>query len=294
MLLLYFLFPLIVFSQMDKVYRYSDFINNKTNLRRQLNVDVPLNIPDSIDWVSKSMVTDTITGQYSGTCWLWSAVSTLETNFGISTGNLIKLSKQFILDCNIDRFGQHWGTNCGGGRYDSVFDYVISKGIYKDSDYPWINCNQKCHFLNNTYGFLSGYDILPLLDHFKIKQYLTKGSLTSLIDLNYVKNGNIANCIDNTKLYMNHAVQIVGYGVENNTPYFKIKNSWGDTWEDGGFLKINATTTNVCGINIYAIYPIVGDIIEPTTTPTSLPSTIPTTTPIKTYNNCQCNMCYCN
>ena len=53
-----------------------------------------------------------------------------------------------------------------------------------------------------------------------------------------------------------HAVKIVGYGVENGTPYWRIANSWNETWGENGFFKI-LRGSNHCGIedDIYAGLP---------------------------------------
>lgn len=42
-----------------------------------------------------------------------------------------------------------------------------------------------------------------------------------------------------------HAVEIIGWGVENNTKYWLIKNSWGTDWGDGGYFKM-IRGTNEC------------------------------------------------
>ena len=46
---------------------------------------------------------------------------------------------------------------------------------------------------------------------------------------------------------INHAVTVVGYGTESGKPYWLVKNSWGDNWGDGGYIKI-ARGKSECGI----------------------------------------------
>lgn len=49
-----------------------------------------------------------------------------------------------------------------------------------------------------------------------------------------------------------HAIKIIGYGTENNTPYWLVQNSWTTTWGDGGYFKIRRGTDE-CGIESQAI-----------------------------------------
>lgn len=43
---------------------------------------------------------------------------------------------------------------------------------------------------------------------------------------------------------MDHAVLAVGYGQEDGTDYFLVKNSWGSGWGIGGYVKIAADNSN--------------------------------------------------
>ena len=44
-----------------------------------------------------------------------------------------------------------------------------------------------------------------------------------------------------------HAVKMMGWGVENGTPYWLIANSWNEDWGDKGYFKIRRGN-NECGI----------------------------------------------
>merc|ERR1712232_1479436 len=58
---------------------------------------------------------------------------------------------------------------------------------------------------------------------------------------------------------LDHGVLAVGYGVEDGTKYWKVKNSWGSSWGDSGYLRIErgAGGSGECGILMSASYPVV-------------------------------------
>ena len=58
---------------------------------------------------------------------------------------------------------------------------------------------------------------------------------------------------------VDHAVLAVGYGQENGINYWIVKNSWGTTWGDQGYIKIGMANgkRGVCGINQDVYFPII-------------------------------------
>merc|ERR1711982_36918 len=78
---------------------------------------------------------------------------------------------------------------------------------------------------------------------------------------------------------INHAVIAVGYGNEGQD-YFKIRNSWGTSWGEQGYIRLaqeGGSQGTACLFQYSPVTPMLS--LSPTPTPTPTPSPTPTPTP---------------
>jgi C1A family cysteine protease len=67
-------------------------------------------------------------------------------------------------------------------------------------------------------------------------------------DFRYYRSG-VLNCANpNDQMDNNHAVLAIGYGYDwiTRTPFFILKNSWGNVWGERGYLRIKEEETGLC------------------------------------------------
>jgi len=55
---------------------------------------------------------------------------------------------------------------------------------------------------------------------------------------------------------LNHAITAVGYGTTNGTDYYIVRNSWGTSWGNKGYIQIAAVPgKGICGIQQVSVWP---------------------------------------
>ncbi|KAJ3619807.1 hypothetical protein MTP99_005462 [Tenebrio molitor] len=220
-------------------------------------------LPDKVDWRDKGAVTPVKDQGQCGSCWSFSATGSLEGQHFRQTGKLVSLSEQNLVDCS-GRFGN---SGCNGGLMDNAFRYIkANRGIDTEQAYPYRAEDEKCHYKPKDKGATDrGYVDIESGSEDKLKSAVaTAGPVSVAIDASHqsfqLYSGGVyyePACASNVN-QLDHAVLAIGYGTEDDgTDYWLVKNSWGQSWGDQGYIKMARNRDNNCGIATEASYPLV-------------------------------------
>lgn len=228
-------------------------------------------LPSSVDWRTKGIVNPIKDQGQCGSCWAFSTVQAVESAVALKSGTLYNLSEQQLVDCDDTDYG------CSGGWMDNAFSWINqNNGLCSDEDYPYVSgnsgmsdkCLTTCKTEPNT-KVLSHVDI-PISD-LALMQVLSQQPVSVALEADQsgfqfyssgVFTGECGTLLD-------HGVGLVGYGVNttNNLSYYILRNSWGTSWGDNGYMYLgrgNDPSTNKpyndgkgqCGVLSKASYPV--------------------------------------
>jgi cathepsin L len=236
---------------------FKKFLGARPPSGLELLVSTPVvgwNIVKAKDWSKNTnIVTATIRDQGGcGSCWAFSAVAALESL--ISKANLgnVDLSEQQLISCS----SSHGNSGCDGGWMNNAFSYVKANGIAKESDYPHTSGNTgttgSCVATQSSFK-ISAYEGVPNNCDSVAAAVIKRPLSVAVVAANWgsYSQGIFNNC-PNPLAKVDHGVLLVG--VTNTT--WKIKNSWGNWWGEGGFMRLRANNgANTCRICDYASFP---------------------------------------
>ncbi|KAM3873507.1 cathepsin S, ortholog2, tandem duplicate 1 [Diretmus argenteus] len=215
-------------------------------------------VPDAVDWREKGFVTSVKMQGSCGSCWAFSAAGALEGQLAKTTGKLVDLSPQNLVDCS----SKYGNRGCNGGFMHHAFQYVIDNhGIDSDASYPYRGVQQQCSY-SPVYrsANCSQYNFVSEGNEEALKEALAViGPISVAIDATrprfaFYHSGVYDDPSCSQKV--NHAVLAVGYGTLNGQDYWLVKNSWGTTYGDQGFVRMSRNKNDQCGIALYGCYPI--------------------------------------
>jgi C1A family cysteine protease len=244
-------------------------MNVAKKYEKALLTSASTNLPDSVDWVSQKAVTPVKDQGQCGSCWSFSTTGALEGAYAIKMGELVSFSEQQLVDCDNRRNGGK-DMGCNGGLMDNAFTWIQKNGgLCGELDYPYVSGNGQttaCQTTCNIYqeSKISKYvDVVPSSDE-DMMEALSLQPVSVAIEADQrefqlYKSGVFTGACGTN---LDHGVLAVGYGVLEGQKFYKVKNSWGTTWGDEGYIYMGRGSEynkgdGQCGILLSASYPVI-------------------------------------
>jgi C1A family cysteine protease len=233
--------------------------SNKEIPTATITDDMRAAAPAKLDWTGKATTPIKDQGD-CGSCWAYSVTEGVESGLFMTSGKLVELSPQQIIDC--DQGGGDYG--CDGGDVDTGTEYVDKTGglalvkdypetsadsgydgtckksvkkVVKVTDYEWAipDCT------SNSCSGQKESDLMAALNSF--------GPLSICLSASWgsysggVLNKTCSHAYDDA----DHCTQLVGYDSTGSQPYWKIRNSWASDWGEKGHIRL-PMGINSCGL----------------------------------------------
>lgn len=260
------------FSGMDE-FDFIHYVHQNSVQQRQPNIsrrgpnylEQNNSEPLYVDWRTKHAVTPVKDQGQCGSCWSFSTTGALEGIYAIKMGKLVSFSEQELVDCdNIKNGGKDHG--CNGGLMDNAFEWISKNGgLCSEEDYPYTSSNgqigkcQTCSPVPHS-KIQSWTDVPPndksfmtALSHQPVSVAIQADQKDFQLYSSGVLSGNCGTTLD-------HGVLTIGYGTQDDMDYYLVKNSWGTSWGEEGYIKLGRgpqynNGEGQCGILLEASYP---------------------------------------
>uniref|UniRef100_A0A383W0W1 LysM domain-containing protein n=1 Tax=Tetradesmus obliquus TaxID=3088 RepID=A0A383W0W1_TETOB len=172
-----------------------------------------------------------------GSCWAFATAASTEAASFAQTGMVVSLAEKQLVDCNRENNG------CNGGNFPAAFDYIIQNGLTTSTNYPYVAQQSMCPAqLPEIVSRLSSYTQLPVNDEAAMYEALKTGPIVVGItaDAAFQEYAGGVFTSDTCAGPPNHAVLVVGAGrdEELGADYWLLRNSWGESWGEGGYMRI--------------------------------------------------------
>jgi cathepsin L len=213
---------------------YEAFTND-TLLSPQPDLEVAVG---GINWVGQGAVTPIKNQNACGSCWAFSTMAGVESIHLMHTGQTLNLAEQQLVDCS--------SGSCNGGNVGPSLGYLQNNPPCTTASYPYTAKDGTCRSCTTTSVRVSGYKQFTASE-----SGLQTGLMSSPVSVTVMADSTFQHYASgvlsgSSTCTLNHAVLAVGF---DGTAY-KIKNSWGTSWGENGYIRIKQ---DVGGCGAYGI-----------------------------------------
>ncbi|XGW24101.1 hypothetical protein V3C99_005928 [Haemonchus contortus] len=261
------------------------FVNQNRKPAVENEDDEGDDIPESFDarthWPNCTSIRHIRDQANCGSCWAVSTASALSDRICIESNGETQMhisSIDFVSCC------ESCGYGCDGGWPILAFDFYTYEGAVTGGDYgskdgcrpyPFHPCGhhgndtyygecpkgaktpkcrrrcqrsyKKAYYMDKSYGE-DAYEVphsVKAIQREIMKNGPVVGAFTVYEDFSYYKKGIYKHTAGQAR--GGHAIKIIGWGVENDVPYWLIANSWHNDWGEEGYFRM-IRGINECGI----------------------------------------------
>ena len=217
-------------------------------------------LPTTFSWCGQNGCTPIRDQGPCGSCWAFATAGVMESDILIKDGVSRDSSEQYLVSCN----GVGWG--CGGGWF--AHDYHWNKyiapettaGVVDESAFPYTATDATCsaaHAHNErltSWSYVGASNSVPTVD--AIKQAIaTNGPVAAAVcagaNFQLYRSG-VLQTADTCSGTVNHGIVLVGW--DDTLGAWRLRNSWGTSWGESGYMWIKYGLSNVGYAANYAVY----------------------------------------
>jgi inhibitor of cysteine peptidase len=218
-----------------------------------LNTTPVVGLPTAFDWRTSGILPPVRDQGACGSCWAFGTVTPFEANLRWKGGITEDLSEEFLLSCNTN------GYSCNGGWW--AHEYHLNKvavnqtapGAVLEASFPYQASQMACiqsfahPYRLNSWSYVTNDSSIPSVTEIKNALYLY-GPVAVAVCANSAMrsyrggiftDGDTRECSGG----INHAVVLVGWNDAEDT--WIMRNSWGSSWGENGYMRIKRGILNI-------------------------------------------------